>query len=141
MQGRIYIQNDPEKLDIEILRNKLITRECGAIVSFVGITRDFDQDEKVLHLEFDAWQETLNSTLYRLAEEAIENFSIHSIAMGHRTGVVGPGETIVVIHVASPHRKEAFLGCSWLIDELKNQAPLWKKEVKPSGATWKAGLG
>jgi molybdopterin synthase catalytic subunit len=54
---------------------------------------------------------------------------------------VGPGENIVAIHVASPHRKEAFEGCSWLIDELKRQAPLWKKEVKPSGASWKAGLG
>ena len=76
-----------------------------------------------------------------LAEQAIDRFGLKSVAMAHRTGSVGPGENIVAIHVASPHRKEAFEGCSWLIDELKGQAPLWKKEVKPSGATWKAGLG
>ena len=92
-------------------------------------------------MEFDAWQDKLSETLHGLAEQAIDRFGLKSVAMAHRTGSVGPGENIVAIHVASPHRKEAFEGCSWLIDELKGQAPLWKKEVKPSGATWKAGLG
>ena len=110
-------------------------------MSFVGITRGVDDGEKVLRLEFDAWQDKLSETLKLLAEQSVERFSLHSVAMAHRTGSVGPGENIVAIHVASPHRKEAFEGCSWLIDELKRQAPLWKKEVKPSGASWKAGLG
>jgi molybdopterin synthase catalytic subunit len=47
----------------------------------------------------------------------------------------------VSIHVASPHRKEAFQACEWLIDELKKQAPLWKREVTSKGSNWKAGLG
>ena len=92
-------------------------------------------------LEFDAWQEKLGETLHSLAEQAVEKFSLNSVAMAHRIGSVGPGENIVSIHVASPHRKEAFEGCSWLIDELKRQAPLWKKEVRASGTEWKAGLG
>tara|TARA_B110001452_G_scaffold243073_1_gene226224 strand:+ start:1228 stop:1653 length:426 start_codon:yes stop_codon:yes gene_type:complete len=141
MQGRIFIQNAPKSIDVEGLRTNLDTEGCGAIVSFVGITRGMDGDEEVLRLEFDAWQEKLSETLYSLAEGAIKEFSLHSVAMAHRTGSVGPGENIVAIHVASPHRKEAFDGCSWLIDELKRQAPVWKKEVKPSGASWKAGLG
>ncbi len=141
MQGHIFIQNAPESIDVEGLRTNLDTKGCGAIVSFVGITRGMDGDEEVLRLEFDAWQEKLSETLHSLAEGAIKEFSLHSVAMAHRTGSVGPGENIVAIHVASPHRKEAFDGCSWLIDELKRQAPVWKKEVKPSGASWKAGLG
>ena len=141
MQGRIFIQEAPENLDVEGLRTQLETEGCGAIVSFVGITRGMDDGEKVLRLEFDAWQDKLSETLKLLAEQSVERFSLHSVAMAHRTGSVGPGENIVAIHVASPHRKEAFEGCSWLIDELKRQAPLWKKEVKPSGASWKAGLG
>jgi len=141
MQGRIFIQEAPDNLDVDDLRTNLNTEGCGAIVSFVGITREIDEGEEVLRLEFDAWQEKLSATLNSIAEDALVKFSLHSIAMAHRTGTVGPQENIVAIHVSSPHRKEAFEGCSWLIDELKRQAPLWKKEVKPSGATWKAGLG
>ena len=141
MQGSIFIQEAPNDLDVDDLRAKLNTEGCGAIVSFVGITREIDEGEDVLRLEFDAWQEKLSATLNSIAEDALVKFSLHSIAMAHRTGTVGPQENIVAIHVSSPHRKEAFEGCSWLIDELKRQAPLWKKEVKPSGATWKAGLG
>ena len=54
---------------------------------------------------------------------------------------MGPQEPIVAIHVGSPHRKEAFQACEWLIDELKKQAPIWKKEVTSEGETWKEGLG
>ena len=141
MQGHIFIQEAPDELDVDDLRAHLQTSGCGAIVSFIGITRGEDDGEAVLRLEFDAWQEKLASVLHGLAEKAIGQFGIHSVAMAHRTGSVGPSENIVAIHVASPHRKEAFESCSWLIDELKRQAPLWKKEVKTSGETWKAGLG
>lgn len=141
MQGGVFIQEAPDYLDVDALRTQLDTAGCGAIVSFIGITRGYDDGEEVLRLEFDSWQEQLPQTLNDLGNQAINRFSLHSVAMAHRTGSVGPGENIVAIHVASPHRKEAFEGCSWLIDELKRQAPLWKKEVKPSGASWKAGLG
>jgi molybdopterin synthase catalytic subunit len=141
MQGAVFIQEAPDYLDVDELRTQLDTTGCGAIVSFIGITRGYDDGEEVLRLEFDSWQEKLSQTLNDLGNQAINRFSLHSVAMAHRTGSVGPGENIVAIHVASPHRKEAFEGCSWLIDELKRQAPLWKKEVKPSGASWKAGLG
>ena len=141
MQGAVFIQEAPDYLDVDELRTQLDTTGCGAIVSFIGITRGYDDGEEVLRLEFDSWQEQLSQTLNDLGNQAINRFSLHSVAMAHRTGSVGPGENIVAIHVASPHRKEAFEGCSWLIDELKRQAPLWKKEVKPSGASWKAGLG
>ena len=79
--------------------------------------------------------------MQRLGEEAIEKFGIEHAALAHRTGSVGPAEPIVAIHVSSKHRKEAFQACSWLIDELKAQAPIWKKEVREDGEEWKAGLG
>ena len=61
--------------------------------------------------------------------------------MSHRTGFVEPGQEIVCIHVGSAHREEGFTACSWLISELKRQAPLWKKEFREDGEFWKAGLG
>ena len=141
MNYRIQIEDAPEKLDPDELRNGMNVDGCGSIVSFLGITRGNDDGVEVKHLEFDAWMEKLPSVLHKLATQAIDDFGVHSVAMSHRTGIVKPGENIVSIHVASPHRKEGFAACAWLIDELKSQAPLWKKEVRADGAHWKGGLG
>lgn len=141
MDGDIVITEAPEKLDPQSLLDKLNLTGCGAVVSFLGITREYDDGKEIYRLEFDAWQEKLGSVLYGLAEEVIIKFGVKKVAMSHRTGSVKAGENIVSIHVASPHRKEAFRACEWLIDELKIQAPIWKKEVSNIGETWKAGLG
>ena len=66
---------------------------------------------------------------------------LEKIAMSHRTGSVEAGENIVSIPRCKPTEKEAFLACEWLIDELKLQAPIWKKEVSETGESWKAGTG
>ena len=141
MDGDIVITEAPKKLDPQSLLDKLNLTGCGAVVSFLGITREYDDGKEIYRLEFDAWQEKLGSVLYGLAEEVIIKFGVKKVAMSHRTGSVKAGENIVSIHVASPHRKEAFRACEWLIDELKIQAPIWKKEVSNMGETWKAGLG
>lgn len=141
MAGRVVVEEAPDVLDPEALRQRLNTNDCGAVVSFVGLTRETEGTADVLRLEFDAWQDRLTPVLERLAHEAIKRFAVLSVAMAHRTGSVGPQEPIVAIHVGSPHRKEAFQACEWLIDELKKQAPIWKKEVTTDGETWKEGLG
>jgi molybdopterin synthase catalytic subunit len=141
MGRHIVIEEAPHSLDHESLRQQLETVGCGAIVSFLGITRGTEGDVEVYALEFDAWQEKLGPVLENLANQACTTFGTLSVAMAHRTGRVEPQEPIVSIHVASPHRKEAFQACEWLIDELKKQAPVWKREVTSEGSTWKAGLG
>lgn len=141
MGGRVLVEEAPHALLPDELLKRLPTEGCGAVVSFVGITRETEGTEKVLRLEFDAWKDRLTPVLSRLGNEAIAMFGVRFVALSHRTGAVGPQEPIVAIHVASPHRKEAFDACSWLIDELKKQAPIWKKEVTSSGETWKEGLG
>ena len=141
MSENIIIELATKALDYDGLRDKLNFSGCGCIVSFVGITRGEDDGEEVLRLEFDAWQDSLEKVLRDLAEEAMQRFSVIGIAMSHRIGSVAAEEPIVAIHVGAAHRAEGFTACSWLIDELKSQAPLWKKEVKVSGETWKAGLG
>ena len=141
MSGRVLVEEAPDVLQPDELLRRLPTDGCGAVVSFVGITRETEGTETVLRLEFDAWKDRLTPVLSRLGDEAIVKFGVRFVALSHRTGAVGPQEPIVAIHVASPHRKEAFEACSWLIDELKKQAPLWKKEVTSDGESWKAGLG
>ena len=141
MSLRVVVEEAPDVLQPDALRSKLNTEGCGAVVSFVGLTRETEGEAEVLRLEFDAWQDKLTPVLRRLADEAVDRFGVLSVAMAHRTGAVGPQEPIVAIHVGSPHRKEAFQACEWLIDELKKQAPIWKKEVTTHGETWKEGLG
>ena len=141
MTGHVLIENAHETIDADGLKNRMNLEGCGAVVSFLGITRSKNEDSNVIHLEFDAWLEKLPIVLNQLANQAIENFQVLSVAMAHRVGIVKANEDIVAIHVGSAHRKPAFHACEWLIDELKKQAPLWKKEVTDNGVQWKAGLG
>ena len=138
---RVRVSVEPKPLDPDYLRRQLEVEGCGSVVSFVGLTRGVDDGITVERLEFDAWEEKLPEVLNNLAELAVDQFGVYSVVMAHRTGSVGPSEPIVCIHVGSVHRSEGFEACSWLIDELKRQAPLWKKEVRSDGEIWKAGLG
>ena len=137
----VRILIEPERLDPEGLREILDADGCGSVVSFVGLTRGQDDGVAVERLEFDSWEERLPTVLTELAEQTVGQFDVLSVVLAHRTGSVGPGEPIVCIHIGSAHRADGFEACSWLIDELKRQAPLWKKEVRADGEIWKAGLG
>jgi len=141
MSGHILIENAPEIIDSGGLKKRMNLEGCGAVVSFLGITRGEENGIQVIQLEFDAWLEQLSGVLHELAEQAIQKFEVLSIAMAHRIGIVKASQEIVSIHVGSAHRKAAFKACEWLIDELKEQAPLWKKEVTEEGEEWKSGLG
>ena len=137
----IHVEVDSKSLDISRLRAIIESKGCGSVVSFVGLTRDNEDGVPAKGLAFDAWEDKLPEVLRTIAEEAISTFGVSSIVISHRTGFVEPGREIVCIHVGSAHRAEGFAACSWLISELKRQAPLWKKEIREDGEFWKAGLG
>lgn len=137
----VHIRIEEDRIIPEDLRKLSDFDGCGSIVSFVGLTRPMEDDAVVKRLEFDSWEEQLPLVLQRLAEQAISDFRVISVVISHRTGSVLPNEPIVCIHVGSKHREEGFSACSWLISELKKQAPLWKKEVRDDGVFWKSGLG
>ena len=137
----VHISVEPEILDPDSLKSKLDIDGCGRVVSFVGITRGEEGESEVKRLEFDHWEEKLPTVLEKIALDALDEFGISSVVVAHRIGTVLPKEPIVCIHVSSPHRSEGFRACSRIIDELKIQAPLWKKEVRSDGEFWKSGLG
>ena len=139
--NRIIVRVEPKELDPQALISLLNVENCGSVVSFVGLTRGKDNDVLVKRLEFDSWEEKLSLVLQEISESSIEKFDIHSVVIAHRIGAVKPSEPIVCIHVGSKHRDSGFEACSWLITELKSQAPLWKKEVRSDGDIWKQGLG
>ncbi len=137
----VHIEVARRPLEVAKLRGLVDTQGCGSIVSFVGVTRGMEEGFSVKSLEFDAWEDKLPDVLRSIANQSITEFGVKSVVIAHRIGSVEPSEDIVCIHVGSAHREEGFSACSWLISELKKQAPLWKKEIREDGEFWKAGLG
>ncbi len=113
--------------------------EDGAAVVFEGIVRNQTRGRKTLYLDYEAYEEMALQQMERLAERAIQQFQIRDVALVHRLGRLEIGETSVLIVVASAHRAAAFDACRWLIDNLKQTVPIWKKEYFEDGAVWADG--
>jgi molybdopterin synthase catalytic subunit len=111
----------------------------GALCVFDGIVRDNTRGRKTLHLDYEAYREMALEQMRALAAEAISKFGVRDVAVVHRLGRLGVGETSVLIVVASAHRGAAFEACRWLIDTLKRTVPIWKKEQFVDGAVWADG--
>jgi molybdopterin synthase catalytic subunit len=114
--------------------------DCGAIAQFQGTTRDHHRGRRVTRLEYEAYERMARASLERIEREAIERFHVVSCDVVIRLGEVPPAEASVVITVASGHRGAAFDACRWAIEQLKANAPIWKKESFEDGeAEWVEG--
>jgi molybdopterin synthase catalytic subunit len=111
----------------------------GAVCVFDGIVRDNTRGRRTLHLDYEAYREMALEQMRGLADEAVTRFGVRDVAMVHRLGRLGVGETSVLIAVASAHRAASFEACRWLIDTLKKTVPIWKKETFADGAVWADG--
>lgn len=113
--------------------------EDGAVAIFDGIVRNNTRGRQTLYLDYSAYNAMALDQMRKLADEAISRFAVRDVAMVHRLGRLEVGETSILIAVASAHRGAAFDACRWLIDTLKQQVPIWKKEVFVDGAVWAPG--
>jgi len=114
---------DPRALEAECR-----TDADGALVTFSGTTRDHNDGAAVVSLRYEAYPEMAQKVMGALFEEAIKRFPITRARVVHRLGEVPGGEASVVVVVASPHRGPAFDACRFLMDRLKNEVPIWKRE-------------
>jgi molybdopterin synthase catalytic subunit len=112
------------------------TSRDGAVATFTGIVRDHDDGRTVLWLEYEAHEEMAQKQIGALIEEAQRRWPIGVVAIRHRLGRLEIGETSVAIAVAAAHRAEALEACRWLIDTLKAQVAIFKKETFADGETW-----
>lgn len=126
----------PDPIDLASLARAVADRRAGAVVTFVGTTRNHNVGRKVLRLEYEAYERMAKQEMRRLAKEAQQRWPINRVAMVHRLGVVPVGEASVAIAVSAGHRTEAFEACHWLIDRLKEIVPIWKKEHYRGGEIW-----
>ncbi|MBU2913684.1 molybdenum cofactor biosynthesis protein MoaE [Reichenbachiella agariperforans] len=111
---------------------------AGAINVFIGTTRNQTAGKKVIKLDFEAYEPMAVKELQKIADRAVEQWDILSYAIVHRVGILEIGEEAVVIAVSTPHRKDAFQACEFIIDELKKTVPIWKREVFEDGDVWVA---
>ena len=110
--------------------------DAGALVSFVGLCRTATDDAAVEELRIDHYPGFTEKEIARLAEETGRRFDCPDLLVVHRVGRIRPGEAVVLVAALSVHRANAFDAVRVLMDYLKTDAPLWKKETGPSGARW-----
>ncbi len=132
------IQLVDEAIDVSTLLKEAHRADCGAVLLFLGTTREWTGSERTIQLEYEAYREMAIQELRRLAEQALVTYEVKRIAITHRLGIVSLSEASVAIAVSSPHRKAAFLAGEWLIDRLKEVVPIWKRDFSGDGSTsWK----
>jgi molybdopterin synthase catalytic subunit len=148
-----WIALSPEPIrdaDVAELRVAVSTDADGAVVTFLGVTRaspgtpapeqaaeaERFVGQRVVGLDYEAYESMALVVLEAIADEIAARFGVHRLAILHRVGSVGVGETSVAIAVAAAHRGAAFDACRYAIEELKARAPIWKSERFADGSVW-----
>lgn len=111
--------------------------EYGATAIFVGTMRDVNEGDRVRSMTLEHYSGMTEAYLEKISQEAAQRWPILDTLVVHRVGDLAPSDPIVLVAVWSAHRAAAFDACRFLIDQLKSQAPFWKKETLKSGkARW-----
>lgn len=110
--------------------------DVGAVVAFSGICRDSEQGERISALTLEYYPGMAEAEITRHVEEAEARWPLLGVRVVHRVGRIVPGETIVLVAVASKHRQAAFEAAEFLMDYLKARAPFWKKVEGAKGKSW-----
>lgn len=139
--GDIKTDNDwifitPESLDEKPLVDFVTTGIDGAVVTFLGVTRDHNEGRSVEYLSYEAYQPMAVSTIAEIIAEMRGQWALGKIAIAHRTGRVDIAETSMVVAVGSAHRRAAFESALYFVDRLKEIVPIWKKEFFKGGEVW-----
>ncbi|MDD1719482.1 MAG: molybdenum cofactor biosynthesis protein MoaE [Methanoregulaceae archaeon] len=124
-----------DDIDVAGMIERATARSTGAVVTFVGTVRDDEVDA----IEVEVYEEVALRELEEIAGEAKDRFSLHAADVVHRSGRLRVGEKIVVIVTSAGHREEAFAGCRYIIERLKERVPIWKREIGPDGERWVPG--
>ncbi|MEO5987946.1 MAG: molybdenum cofactor biosynthesis protein MoaE [Candidatus Eisenbacteria bacterium] len=115
-------------IDQAALQARAIRADCGAVIVFLGTTRDHHDGRRVLQLAYEAYESMALEALARLEREACERFEVSHCEVTHRLGEVPPTEASVVVVVSAAHRGAAYEASRWVMDELKARVPIWKRE-------------
>ncbi|WP_276357538.1 molybdenum cofactor biosynthesis protein [Cohnella caldifontis] len=124
-------------IDVNAVAASASHPDHGALIAFVGTTREWTGGKRTVTLEYEAYVPMAESAMREIGEEIARRWPGTVTAITHRIGTVGIGEISVVIAVSSPHRAEAYEASRYAIESLKRTVPIWKKEVYEDGTEWK----
>src|SRR5919107_1986506 len=128
-----WVRVSAEPLSLDRLAARVRDPRAGAVVTFSGVTREVDR------LEYEAYAEMAEERMRAIASEAVESHGLCAAAVEHRVGEVPLSEPSVIVAASAPHRGEAFAGAREIIDRVKAEAPIWKKEIEGDDGRWVEG--
>lgn len=134
---RILVQEAPFDAGAELNAFQAGKTDMGAVVTFSGLVRDLPE-APLRHMLIEHYPGMTERALTKIAEDACARWSLGDVLVIHRYGQMAPGDQIMMVATASPHRKDAFAAADFLMDYLKSRAPFWKKEVTADGSDWVA---
>ena len=132
----VRVQTQDFDAGLELAQLRLARKDVGAVVSFIGQVRDFNEGDTVSQLSLEHYPGMTEKALAAIVAQAQSRWDIVDTLIIHRVGTLQPLDQIVLVAVSGAHRGEAFKACEFIMDALKTEAPFWKKEVTASGERW-----
>ena len=133
LRSRVSVRVTGDRLSLDALVERVRDPRAGAVVMFEGVTREVEK------LEYEAYAEMAEEKMAAIVADAVERHGLCAAAAEHRVGEVPLSEPSVAVAVSAPHRGEAFAGAREIIDRLKAEAPIWKKEIEGGEERWVEG--
>ncbi len=133
---RVAVQSAPFDLGAESAAFAAGAAGAGAVVTFTGLVRD--EGGRLTRMEIEHYPGMTERAIAEYVQEAMARFRLADALVIHRFGRLAPGEAIMMVATAAPHRADAFAGAEYLMDWLKSRAPFWKKEHSAGAAEWVA---
>jgi len=130
----IEITNNP--IDTSKIIATASAQQAGAVNVFIGTVRNQTAGKAVTKLEYEAYEPMAIAEIQKVVDATKAKWNLTGWAVSHRTGTLVPGEVAVVVAVSTPHRKDSFEACQFIIDTLKKTVPIWKKEFFQDGDQW-----
>jgi molybdopterin synthase catalytic subunit len=130
---RVRVQHEDFDLSAEVQALRDGNAGIGAVASFVGLVRDLNEAQQVAVMELEHYPGMTERAISKIIDTARERWRLLGVNVIHRVGKLHPTEQIVLVAVASAHRGDAFEACNFIMDFLKTEAPIWKKESTPAG--------
>ncbi|HEY9008310.1 molybdenum cofactor biosynthesis protein MoaE [Ohtaekwangia sp.] len=123
-------------IDVQKVIDTASSLSAGAVNVFVGTVRNNAHGKNVVWLEYEAYETMAVAEIRKIIDDASHRWPLLGWAVSHRIGTLKPGEVAVAVAVSTPHRKDSFDACEYIIDTLKEKVPIWKKEVFEDGEEW-----
>ncbi len=136
-ETNMYIEITGEKIDDAKVLDFVSDISAGSVLLFNGTVRDNDDGKPVEYLYYEAYEEMAVKEIKKLISAAFNKYNILKVCVIHRTGKMDAGEISISIGVSSPHREDSYIASKFLIDNIKETVPVWKKEMFEEGGRWK----